>query len=72
MTNVSHRTESKSWHVITMPNPANRAEIYLALRWAEDAYEKAYGRKAEHDTAFEMDAGDDEIVIRIELPKEKN
>jgi hypothetical protein len=72
MTRVSSHTETKSWRVITMPMPADRAEIYSALHEAEDAYKDAYGKDAVHDNAFMIEATDDEIVIRIEMPKEKN
>lgn len=70
MTAVSTRTVTKSWFEVTVPNPTWRSEIYLALHFAEAEYERVYGPKAESDDAFEVYADDEEIVIRIELPKE--
>lgn len=67
MTAVSTRTESKSWFVVTVPNPTVRSEMYLALQFAEAEYERVHGRKAEHDDAFEVEANDEEIIIRFEL-----
>lgn len=66
MTSVHTRTVTKSWFEVVMPAPGWRADIYLALTWAEQEYERIHGRKAEHDDAFEVLARDEEIVIRFE------
>lgn len=60
-------TTSKTWHEVVQPVPAFRADLYKALRQAEGDYERAYGKKADTDDAFEVLVGDDEIVIRFEV-----
>jgi hypothetical protein len=67
VTAVHTRTVTKSWHEVVVPAPAWRADIYLALTWAEQEYERVYGRKAKSDDAFEVLANDEEIVIRFEI-----
>lgn len=67
MTSVYTRTVTKSWFVVVVPAPAWRADLYLALHWAEQEYEQVHGRKAETDNAFEVLANDQEIIVRFEI-----
>jgi hypothetical protein len=69
---VSTRTVSKSWFEVVLPNPTIGAELYLAMRWAEQEYKTRYGRDNEWDNTFEVVGGDEEIVIRFEVLKEKH
>lgn len=72
MVSYSTEVESRSWFKVTLPVPTVRAEIYKALYAADQEYERIHGQSAEEwDDAYTIEAGDDEIVIRIELPKEK-
>lgn len=71
MATYTTRTTSKTWHEVVQPVPALRADLYKALHQVETDYERAYGKKADTDDAFEVLAGNDEIVIRFEI-KEKN
>lgn len=71
MANYTVHDESKRWRVISLRVPTVRGELYKALAGAEREYEAAFGREAEWDDAFTVDVTDNEIVIRIELPKEK-
>ncbi len=69
MTSVYTRTDTKSWFVVVVPVPAFRTDLYVGLRFAEQEYERVHGRKAESDDAFEVLAGDEEIIIRFEIPE---
>ena len=55
-----------------MPAPGWRADLYLALTWAEQEYERVHGRKAEHDDAFEVLANDEEIIVRFEIKEQRS
>lgn len=72
MTAVSTRTVTKTWFEVTVPNPTVGAEMYLALKFAEDEYERIYGEKASWDDSFTVAADEEEIVIRFLLPKDKS
>lgn len=67
MTSVYTRTTTKKWFEVVVPVPGWRADLYLALHFAEQEYERVHGRKAESDTAFEVLDGDDQIIIRFEI-----
>jgi hypothetical protein len=67
MTDVSTRRVTKSWFEVVAPNPTVRSELYLALRFAEQEYERVHGREADSDDAFEVYADDEEIAIRFEI-----
>jgi hypothetical protein len=67
MTSVFTRTTTKSWFEVIVPVPGWRTDLYAGLRFAEMEYERIHGYEADSDDAFEVLAGDEEIVIRFEI-----
>lgn len=66
MTSVTTRTTTKSWFEVVVPAPGWRADLYLGLHFAEQEYERVYGRKAESDDAFEVLSTGEAVIIRFE------
>lgn len=73
MASYTTEVETKTWLKVIVPAPATRSDMYLALHVADQEYERIHGRSAEEwDTAYTVETGDDEIVIRVEMPKGTN
>jgi hypothetical protein len=66
------RDESKHWRLVTLPAKTNRGEMYKALHFADQEYERLHGQPADADTSYEVEGDGEEIIIRIEKPKEKS
>lgn len=67
MADYTTDTETKTWFKVIQPTPAMRADLYKAMRRAEQEYERYHGRAADSDDAFEVLVGDDQIIIRFEI-----
>lgn len=72
MTSVSQRTvtETVTTHKVHVPLPATRTDMYLALTWADQKYAEIHGRAPASDDAYQIRAGDEEIVAWFEVKKE--